>query len=98
MIFRSRRPLAARNWVHEPISSPRESEMYEPPIGPGASRPEMIGTSEEAPLRDSQLSAVLNNGSSGLYDNIENETEPRRFRGGGFLEPNLARPTRYGGR
>ena len=48
MIFRCRRPLAARNWVHEPISSPRESEMYEPPIGPGVSRPEMIGTSEGA--------------------------------------------------
>ena len=48
MIFRSRRPLAARNWVHEPISSPRESEMYEPPIGPGVSRPGMIGISEEA--------------------------------------------------
>ena len=48
MIFRSRQPLAPRNWVHEPISPPRESGMYDPPIGPGVSQPGMIGISEEA--------------------------------------------------
>ena len=48
MIFRGGDPLAARNWVHEPISSPRKSGTYEPPIGPAASRPEMISILEEA--------------------------------------------------